>query len=74
MVRDNGAGITAEDLPNIFERSYRADKARRDDKGETGLGLSIAKSLVEAQGGTISAESTSGAGTTISIYLPVAGT
>ncbi len=74
MVRDNGAGITAEDLPNIFERSYRADKARRDDKGETGLGLSIAKSLVEAQGGTISAESISGAGTTISIYLPVAGT
>jgi two-component system sensor histidine kinase BaeS len=69
-VADNGEGIPAEDLPYIFERSYRGDKARQHPEGESGLGLSIAKSLVEAQGGTISAASKTGKGTTFTIYIP----
>jgi len=69
-VADNGPGIAAEDLPFIFERSFRGDKARRQQEGETGLGLAIAKSLVEAQDGTISAESTPGQGTMFSILFP----
>ncbi len=69
-VVDNGEGIPPEDLPYIFERSYRGDKARQHPEGESGLGLSIAKSLVEAQGGTINAASEAGKGTTFTIYLP----
>ncbi|MEJ2262333.1 MAG: HAMP domain-containing sensor histidine kinase [Anaerolineales bacterium] len=69
-VSDNGAGIPAEDLPYIFGRSFRGDKARRQEEGETGLGLAIAKSLVEAQGGKISVESAVGEGTTFTIELP----
>ena len=69
-VADNGEGVPAEDLPYIFERSYRGDKARQHPEGESGLGLSIAKSLVEAQGGTISAASKTGTGTTFTIYIP----
>jgi signal transduction histidine kinase len=69
-VADTGPGIAAEDLPFIFERSFRGDKARRQREGETGLGLAIAKSLVEAQDGTIAAESTPGVGTTFTIFLP----
>ncbi len=69
-VADNGEGVPAEDLPYIFERSYRGDKARHHPEGESGLGLSIAKSLVEAQGGTISAASKTGTGTTFTIYIP----
>ncbi len=70
-VADNGEGIPAEDLPHVFERSYRGDKARRHPEVETGLGLSIAQSLVEAQGGTISAASEIGIRTTFTIHLPV---
>ncbi len=69
-VADNGEGVPAEDLPYIFERSYRGDIARQHPEGESGLGLSIAKSLVEAQGGTISAASKTGTGTTFTIYIP----
>jgi two-component system sensor histidine kinase BaeS len=69
-VSDNGAGIPAEDLPDIFARSFRGDKARRQEEGETGLGLAIAKSLVEAQGGRITVESSLGEGTTFTIDLP----
>lgn len=69
-IADNGAGIPAEDLPYIFGRSFRGDKARRQEEGETGLGLAIAKSLVEAQGGKISVESALGEGTTFTIDLP----
>jgi signal transduction histidine kinase len=69
-VADNGAGIAPEDLPFVFERSFRGDKARVQANGETGLGLAIAKSLVEAHGGTISVESSLGKGTTFSIYFP----
>jgi signal transduction histidine kinase len=66
-IADNGTGIAAEDLPYIFERSFRGDKARQHMAGETGLGLAIAKSLVEAQGGTISVESEPGKGTRFTI-------
>jgi signal transduction histidine kinase len=70
-VRDNGSGIAAEELPNIFDRFYRGDKARQHN-GESGLGLAIAKSIVEAHGGSISVESNPGEGTRFTICLPVA--
>ena len=63
IIIDTGTGIAAEDLPFIFERSFRGDKARQQREGETGLGLAIAKSLVEAQGGALDVESQVGAGT-----------
>lgn len=68
-VADTGAGITAEDLPFIFSRFYRSDKSRQDN-GETGLGLAIAKSLVETQGGSISVESMPGSGSRFTIRFP----
>ena len=68
-VADTGAGIPDDELPFIFNRFYRGDQARRQN-GESGLGLAIAKSIVEAHGGTISADSTPGAGTTFTITLP----
>ncbi len=70
QVADTGTGIPDEDLPFIFERSYRSDQARRQPEGESGLGLAIAKSLVEAQGGNIFVESELGKGTTFSIQIP----
>ncbi len=69
-VTDTGVGVSEEDLPYIFERFYRVDKARYDNNNESGLGLAIAKSIVEAHGGSISAESTPGKGTTFTILLP----
>jgi two-component system sensor histidine kinase BaeS len=71
-VQDNGAGIAPEDLPYIFDRFYRGDKSRQRQSGESGLGLAIAKSLVEAQGGSVSVESVPGEGTTFTIALPTA--
>lgn len=56
-VQDSGSGIEAEDLPYVFDRFYRADKARNGNSGKMGLGLAICKALVTAQGGTIAAES-----------------
>ncbi|MCZ8520575.1 MULTISPECIES: ATP-binding protein [Paenibacillus] len=71
-VADQGFGISAEDLPFIFERFYKADKARtRGVSGGTGLGLSIVKNIVEAHRGAVVAKSTPGQGTTFSITLPV---
>jgi two-component system sensor histidine kinase BaeS len=70
-VADTGPGIAAEDLPHIFQRFYRADPSRYPVESQTGLGLAIAKSLVEAHGGTIGAESVQGEGSTFTITLPV---
>lgn len=71
MVSDTGEGIAPEDLPRVFDRFYRGDKARTTH-GESGLGLAIAKSIVEMHGGTIAAESAPGRGTTMRVTLPVA--
>ena len=68
-VSDTGPGIEPEHLPHIFQRFYRADESRTTN-GESGLGLAIAKSLVEAHGGTITVESTVGQGTTFTVALP----
>lgn len=72
VVCDTGKGIAEDKLPNIFERFYRADESRYQNEGESGLGLAIAKAIVEAHQGTIRAESRVGAGTTMIIRLPIA--
>jgi signal transduction histidine kinase len=69
-ISDTGQGIAPEDLPHIFDRFYRADRARARGSGGAGLGLAIARQIVVAHGGTIWAESEPGQGTTISIALP----
>jgi signal transduction histidine kinase len=70
-VADTGEGIPAPDLPFIFERFYRVDKSRTRATGGTGLGLTIAKRLVEAHGGHITVASTLGQGTTFTVSLPI---
>lgn len=69
-VADTGVGIPAEDLPNVFERFYRSDLSRSKETGGFGLGLAIAKHIVDASGGDISVQSTVGRGTTFKVALP----
>jgi signal transduction histidine kinase len=69
-VQDTGTGIAPEDLPHIFQRFYRGDESRQQS-GESGLGLAIARSIIEMHGGEITAESAPGAGATFTIVLPV---
>ena len=71
-IRDNGKGIPPEALPHVFDRFYRADPARSrlpQSVSGNGLGLAIAKELIEAQGGAISIRSAPGQGTTVTIRL-----
>lgn len=69
-VRDSGVGIPPQDLPRIFERFYKVDRARGRQVAGTGLGLSIARHLIELQGGRLVAESHPGSGTTLRLFLP----
>jgi signal transduction histidine kinase len=70
VFQDRGPGIAAEDLPHIFDRFYRGDPSRTRTTGGFGLGLAIAKALVEAYGGSIAAESAPGKGTRMTVTLP----
>ncbi|NLL05772.1 MAG: HAMP domain-containing protein [Clostridiaceae bacterium] len=70
VVRDNGIGIAEEDLPYIFERFYRADKSRNRNTGGAGIGLTIAKSLVDAHRGEIKVKSELGKGSEFTVVLP----
>ncbi len=70
LVEDSGQGIPEKDIPRIFERFYRVDKARSRELGGTGLGLSIVKHVVELHGGSVSVESTEGLGSKFWFILP----
>ena len=70
-VRDTGIGIAETDLPNVFERFYRADKARSRESGGVGLGLSIGRWITEVHAGTIEVQSSQGRGSVFQIRLPI---
>jgi signal transduction histidine kinase len=70
-VQDSGAGIEPQDLPKLFDRYYQAQRARGQRSG-SGLGLFIAKGLVDAQGGVLGVESTPGTGSVFRVWLPAA--
>jgi signal transduction histidine kinase len=72
VVADTGPGISSEHLPRVFERFYRVDQSRSRDDGGTGIGLAIARSVVEAHGGRIWADSEPGRGSAFTFELPVA--
>jgi two-component system sensor histidine kinase BaeS len=69
-VADTGEGIAPEDLPYVFDRFYRGEKSRSRATGGAGLGLAIARGIIEAHGGQIEIESTPGHGTTVRFSLP----
>lgn len=71
LIRDTGIGIARDDLPHIFIRSYRSSWARNSDVPGEGLGLFLAKSIVDAHGGRIQASSEEGSGTTLRVWLPL---
>ena len=71
-VADTGAGIAAADLPHVFDRFYRADRSRSRATGGAGLGLAIAKQMVEAHGGRIRVDSEIDRGTVFALTLPAA--
>jgi two-component system phosphate regulon sensor histidine kinase PhoR len=73
-VTDHGCGIDRDHLPRLFERFYRADKARSRKLGGTGLGLAIVKHIVAAHGGRVSVQSMPGKGSTFTIHLPAVKT
>jgi two-component system sensor histidine kinase VicK len=70
-IKDTGLGIPSKDIPFVFDRFYRVDKARSREMGGTGLGLSIAREIVESHGGEIDVQSVVDVGTTMTIYLPL---
>ncbi|MFK4303803.1 MULTISPECIES: cell wall metabolism sensor histidine kinase WalK [unclassified Paenibacillus] len=74
QIRDNGPGMSKEQLERIFERFYRGDESRTRSSGGAGLGLAITQSIVEAHGGKITAASTPGEGSVFKVALPLAGT
>ena len=71
VLKDSGIGISAEALPHIFERFYRADKVRSSTSQGTGLGLYIVRAICSAHGGVINVESIEGHGTKVEIELPL---
>jgi signal transduction histidine kinase len=70
-IQDTGCGIDPEDIPHIFDRFYRADKARTRETGGTGLGLAIVREIIARHHGTVSLESAVGKGSTFIILLPL---
>jgi heavy metal sensor kinase len=70
-IRDSGIGIAAEDMPHIFDRFYRADRARSREPGGTGLGLAIGQWIAQAHGGEIRAESEAGKGSMFAVQMPL---
>lgn len=70
QVRDTGVGIPSRDLPRIFERFYRVDRARARDTGGTGLGLAIVRHVAESHGGVVTVDSTLGTGSTFTARIP----
>lgn len=70
-ITDTGVGIPQEDLPHVFDRFYRVDKARSRDTGGTGLGLSIVQQIVRLHAGSVTVQSERGKGTTFTVQLPV---
>jgi signal transduction histidine kinase len=69
-VRDTGSGISAEALPRVFDRLYRADPARSRNSGGAGLGLAIVRQIVHLHGGEVQIASSPGVGTTVTVTLP----
>jgi two-component system sensor histidine kinase BaeS len=69
-VTDTGPGISAADLPHVFDRFWRADKSRNRRTGGSGLGLAIVRQLIEAHGGEVGVTSTPGVGSTFTLRLP----